>query len=105
MNLFSSLGGFFDKISDRLPKESLTRISDKLQKFHHSLGSFDSGREEEFKAKLRLRFKPQTNQRSSQKNSQRLRDQLQSITEVEDEAGYMKVSARLLESVDRNYHH
>lgn len=68
-NLFSTLESFFEKISDRLPIESLSRIADKSQRFAMSLGNFDSNRDDEFKGRLRLRFKPLTNQRSSQKNS------------------------------------
>jgi hypothetical protein len=66
-NLFGSLENFFEKISDRLSVESLTKIADKSLKFSTSISCLDSHREDEFKGKLRLRFKHLTNlnQRSS----------------------------------------
>lgn len=83
MNNFESM---IEKISDRMPAESLHKMADTTSKLAIAINGFDTLREEEFKTKLKLRLKPLSSQKSSQKNSQRLRDQLQAIAEVDDDA-------------------
>jgi hypothetical protein len=112
LSLMKNFENMIEKISDRMPVDSLHKMSDMTSKLAISINGFDTLREEEFKTKLKLRLKPLSSQKSSQKNSQRLRDQLQAIAEVDDEKleqqeeekGIRKISARLREKMNKNYH-
>jgi len=64
--LTRSFENMIEKISDRLPADSLQKMSEMTSKLAIAINGFDTIREDEFRTKLQLRLKPIM---SSQKSS------------------------------------